>query len=121
MTEIRESGRKRILCGSVIALWLQANPNLSVADVREIIKETSTSFTSAYADGDEKLRCSAFGIINALEGLKYIHANMTSISNVSDSQNDGDARIYTLDGHEVKGNPAPGFYVKGGKKMVILK
>ncbi len=107
----------------VIALWLQANPNLSVADVREIIAHASTPFKSTNpAYEGEELRSSEYGIINALEGLKYIQANMTSISTLSqDDQNDGDARIFTLDGKEVKGIPAPGFYVQGGKKVVITK
>ena len=101
----------------IIALWLQANPNLSVADVREIIKETSTSFNSAYANGDEKLRCSSYGMINALEGLKYINANMTSISNVTDDQQHDDALpAYNLFGQPTKGQ---GFVVKNGRVVFV--
>ena len=101
----------------VIALWLQANPKLSVADVREILRNTSSPIASAYANGDEKLRCSAFGMINALEGLKYIQANMTSISNVSDDQQHDDASpAYNLFGQPTQGQ---GFVVKNGRVVFV--
>lgn len=101
----------------VIALWLQANPNLSTVDVREILRNTSTSFTSSiFAD---KLKSSAFGMINALEGLKYINAHMAGIRNIAqDSQKNADSRIFTLDGREIKGKPSSGIYVQNGKKVV---
>lgn len=102
----------------VIALWLQANPNLSVADVREILRHTSTPFKStnpAYVG--EELRSSEFGIIDALEGLKYIQANMTSISNVSDDQQHDDASpVYNLFGQPTQGQ---GFVVKNGRVVFV--
>lgn len=52
----------------IIALWLQANPKLTTADVRDIIKHT--------ADFDEyctaKPERAGMGKINALRGLEYI-------------------------------------------------
>lgn len=98
----------------IIALWLQANPKLSTADVREILRHSSTRFTSP---NYEELKSSAFGIINALEGLKYINANMTSISNVSDSQQHDDALpAYNLFGQPTKGQ---GFVVKNGRVVFV--
>ena len=100
----------------IIALWLQANPNLSVADVREIIAHTATPFVSPN-EAYDKLRSSRYGIINALEGLKYIKANMTSISNVSDSQQHDDASpVYNLFGQPTQGQ---GFVVKGGRVVFV--
>ncbi len=100
----------------IIALWLQVNPNLSVADVREIIAHTATPFVSPNKDYD-RLRSSEYGIINALEGLKYIHANMTSISNVSDSQShDNGSPVYNLFGQPAKGQ---GFVVKDGHVVFV--
>lgn len=52
----------------IVALWLQADPTLTVADVREIIKKTS--------DYDEFCKAepykSGYGKINAKKGLDYI-------------------------------------------------
>ena len=101
----------------IIALWLQANPTLSVADVLEIIRNTSTSFTSPNTTADEKLRNSVYGMINALEGLKYINAHISSISNVSDGQShDGASPAYNLFGQPTQGQ---GFVVKGGRVVFV--
>lgn len=103
----------------IVALWLQANPNLSVADVRDILDKTSTRFTSSiYKD---EVKSSRFGMINALEGLKYINAHMTDIRTISQDCQNNDSRIFTLDGREIKGKPSTGIYVQNGKKFVILK
>ncbi len=101
----------------IVALWLQANPNLSVADVRDILEKTSTRFTSSIFE--DKLKSSRFGMINALEGLKYINANMTDIRTISQDCQNNDSRIFTLDGREIKGKPASGIYVQNGKKFVV--
>jgi subtilisin family serine protease len=52
----------------IIALWLQANPNLTAEGIKEVFKNTSIhdSFTAA---APQK---SGFGKIDALAGLKYI-------------------------------------------------
>lgn len=102
----------------VIALWLQANPNLSVADIYKVLENSCTPFKSTnFAD---EVKGSRYGLINALEGLKYINAHMTGISNIAqDSQKNADSRIFTLDGREVKGKPSSGIYVQNGKKFVI--
>ena len=100
----------------VIALWLQANPNLSVADVREIIANTSTPFVSPNKDTDP-MKCSAYGVINALEGLKYIRANMTNIKNISDDKSlQNTSTVYNLYGQPANGK---GFMVKDGRVVFI--
>lgn len=53
----------------IIALWLQANPNLSCEDVRAILKETST--TDEYTAGGNAIQWGA-GKINAKNGLLKI-------------------------------------------------
>ena len=52
----------------IIALWLQANPNLTAEGIKDVFKNTSIhdSFTAAAP------RKSGFGKIDALAGLKYI-------------------------------------------------
>ena len=52
----------------VIALWLEANPNLGIDEVKRVISETSTS--DIYTNSN-KNRWGA-GKLNALEGIKYV-------------------------------------------------
>jgi len=84
--DVRKDGKQSLLgvmngtsmaCPNVtgiIALWLQANPNLTLNQVREVIKAT--------ADKDEFTAASparfGAGKINALAGLKYILKNYPS-------------------------------------------
>lgn len=58
----------------IIALWLQANPNLTTADVRETIRETS-AYDSFCHEADDQ---AGMGKINALKGLEYILKKMGS-------------------------------------------
>lgn len=99
----------------IIALWLQADPTLSVRDVRDVIAHSSVPY-----EGKDPVQSSLFGKIDALAGLKYIVNEITGIDNITYPQNfdSTDNRIFTLDGREVKGAPARGFYIKGGKKIV---
>lgn len=62
----------------VCALWLQADPTLTVNDIKEVMKNTSVndSFTQA------KSERSGYGRINALEGIKYI-LEKNSVGNVA--------------------------------------
>lgn len=55
----------------IIALWLQADPTLSVENVREIIAKTSDYDEACAADP----RRAGHGKINALRGLEYILAS----------------------------------------------
>lgn len=102
----------------IIALWLQADPTLSVRDIRSVLEHTSVPYA-----GSDPVQSSLFGKIDALAGLKYIINNMTGIDNITYRQttDTSDMRIFTLDGREVKGTPSPGIYVMGGKKVVYNK
>lgn len=51
-----------------VALWLQANPNLSSADVMDILKETSTR--TAAMGISRWTATDGYGLINVYEGLK---------------------------------------------------
>lgn len=64
----------------IIALWLQANPRLSTADVREIIRQTSendeyTTVAANIPSGD--LRQAGSGKINALAGVQAAYSDAT--------------------------------------------
>lgn len=104
----------------IIALWLQADPTLSVRDVREIIAKTAIPY-----EGDDPVKSSLYGKIDALAGLKYITSEVTGIDCLTYPQTHDafDAlhtpdRIFTLDGRQVKDTTSPGIYVIGGKKIV---
>ncbi|MCH4155782.1 MAG: S8 family peptidase [Muribaculaceae bacterium] len=52
----------------IIALWLQANPNLTPDDIKDVLKNSCKS--DAFVTGNPKK--SGYGKIDALAGLKYI-------------------------------------------------
>ena len=71
-----------------IALWLEANPKLSAADVMDILKESSTKH--ADMEGEDWTPTYGYGLINVYEGLKLAlkKANknpLTAIERVSGS------------------------------------
>lgn len=71
-----------------IALWLEANPELSAADVMDILKESSTKH--ADMEGEDWTPTYGYGLINVYEGLKLAlkKANknpLTAIERVSGS------------------------------------
>ena len=71
-----------------IALWLEANPELSATDVMDILKETSTKH--ADMEGEAWTPTYGYGLINVYEGLKLAlkKANknpLTAIERVSGS------------------------------------
>ena len=56
----------------IVALWLQANPQLSAQDIREVMNHTSIRDT--YVTNGEAKKWGA-GKINALDGIKYVLQN----------------------------------------------
>lgn len=62
----------------IIALWLQANPKLTVDDVRNIIRLTSDYDSHCHAEPDR----AGMGKINAFRGLEYI-LSATGIRNMN--------------------------------------
>ncbi len=68
----------------VMGLWLQADPNLTAADIKEIINETSIN-DSYTAKNPEKWGA---GKIDAAAGLRKILADLASIGSVADNLSD---------------------------------
>ena len=71
-----------------IALWLEANPQLSYTDVLDILKETSTKH--ADMEGEAWTPTYGYGLINVYEGLKLVLKKagkdpLTAIERVSGS------------------------------------
>lgn len=69
-----------------IALWLQANPELTVADIKDVFKKTNIYPAAVEAlpeDSPERLRWGG-GMIQPLAGLKYILGIQSGITSVQD-------------------------------------
>lgn len=64
----------------VLALWLQADPSLTMADVLRIIEATSTRDSHTTASPERF----GYGKVNAAEGLRYILANASTGSIAAD-------------------------------------
>ena len=69
----------------IIALWLQANPNLSVAQVKDII--ASSAIRDRYTIGTHCDQFGPNGKINALEGLMIVLKSIKDLD--GDVNNDG--------------------------------
>lgn len=66
----------------VVALWLEADPNLTVDDIKDIITTTSkTAATNAIGDAADMKRRGA-GNINAAEGVKEVLVRKAGIGSV---------------------------------------
>lgn len=73
----------------IIALWLQANPHLSVADIKEILAQTA--IRDNYTDGIEGFRFGPNGKIDALAGIRYVIHSMGFLP--GDVDNDGKVSV----------------------------
>lgn len=58
----------------IIALWLQANPRLSVAQVKDILARTAIH--DGFTNGSRGVEFGPNGKIDALAGMRYVLANM---------------------------------------------
>lgn len=102
----------------IIALWLQADPTLTLADVKEILANS--------CDNDEFTAKNpirwGYGKINAMKGLDYIQGQVTGISLITSSspKSEGSHYFYTLDGRRLNGQPSQkGIYISNGIKVII--
>lgn len=74
-----------------IALWLQADPELTVADIKEVFRNTNVYPDEVLAlpqDDPERLRWGG-GMIQPLEGLKYVieHKALSGLYDITDGSN----------------------------------
>jgi hypothetical protein len=92
----------------IIALWLQANPTLTLADVKDVLAHS--------CDNDEFTAKNpvrwGYGKINAKKGLDYIQ-QATGISLMEDVRSKMSDVWYTLDGRRMDAKPTQrGLYIK---------
>ena len=76
----------------IIALWLQANPQLSVAQVKQILAQTAVRDNYTLANPD---KFGPNGKIDALAGLQLILKNMQPLL-MGDINCDGDVNIFDV-------------------------
>ena len=101
----------------IIALWLQADPQLTLADVKDILANS--------CDNDEFTAKNpirwGYGKINAMKGLEYIQDQATGISaTLNDKGQMINDAWYTLDGRRLMSKPTQrGLYINKGKKFVV--
>ena len=102
----------------IIALWLQANPSLTLDEVKELISRTSRhdefTATAPIRWGEGK--------IDAAAGVAYLQT-ATGIQDLAGQmQTDKDtAYWYTIDGRRLSGKPtAAGLYING-KRIILVR
>ena len=122
-----------VMCGTsmsspcaagIIALWLEQEPTLSVADVRKLLHSTAT--TDAYTTDPAlipsgNLLQAAHGKINALAGMQQL-VQTTAIAAPlpADSGFSAASAWFTLQGTPLSAPPSlPGIYLYRGKKVWV--
>ena len=104
-----------VVAGS-IALWIQAKPDMTLEDVLDVMSHTS--HTDSYTDADTKGRW-GFGKIDTAAGIRYINNDTKVNPNISDLITTPSSVTYDLQGRRVTHRPAPGLYIRDGRKIVI--
>lgn len=113
-----------------IALWLQANPRLTADDCRKVFAKTCHRYDASLAYPNNRYGYGEIDVAAGLEEVLRMAADGIediSVYPQSPSLNPrpsvlNQQPIYTLDGRFVGTDThhlAPGFYIRGGRKLVI--
>lgn len=117
------------MVSGIVALWMQANPNLTVNDIKEVMRETCVNdeWTTDISKIPSHNRLqSGFGKIDALGGLKHILGITTGIETVAPNGHREatpatmytvDAPVYNMMGQRVD-KSQKGFVIYKGRKYV---
>ena len=100
----------------IIALWLQANPTMTLDDVKDVLRNTSR--TDSYTD-QNTTGLWGYGKIDAARGISYI--TQTDAVSTVQAKGSEDGILYDLQGRSIDRNPAAGIYIYKGKKVVRVK
>ena len=98
-----------------IALWLEANPKLTRAEVKDIVCRSARTdaFTEAKPDNFGK------GKIDAKRGLEMVLNEESGIRDISVGQRSENETMYDLLGRPCRQPRAKGIYICNGKKIII--
>jgi subtilisin family serine protease len=101
----------------IIALWLQADPTLTLDDIKEVLAATSRNdeFTV-----DDPIGW-GYGKIDAAAGIEYIKKATTAVNNIESDEPAVDSDLwFDILGRSYNSKPtAPGIYINSGKKYII--
>ena len=101
----------------IIALWLQADPTLTLDDIKEVLAATSRNdeFTV-----DNPIRW-GYGKIDAAAGIEYIKKATTAVNSIESDEPAVDSNLwFDITGRTYNSRPtAPGIYINSGKKYII--
>ncbi len=98
----------------IVALWLQADPTLTLEGVKAVMRESAVSDDFTAADDTRW----GFGKINAKRGIDYIKSQTEGIRGVR-TVSHADETVYDLQGRPVSSvRMAPGLYIYKGKKIL---
>ncbi|MBR6283752.1 MAG: S8 family serine peptidase [Muribaculaceae bacterium] len=100
----------------IIALWIQADPTLTLGNIKEIIAATSRNdeFTAV-----NPIKW-GYGKIDAAAGIEYINAT-TAINTIPGDKPSTDSNLwFDITGRSYNSKPtAPGIYINNNRKVVI--
>ena len=100
----------------IIALWLQADPTLTLDEIKEVLAATSRNdeFTAA-----SPIRW-GYGKIDAAAGIEYIKRT-TAVNSIKSEEPAVDSNLwFDITGRTYNSKPtAPGIYINSGKKYII--
>ena len=101
----------------IIALWLQADPTLTLDDIKEVLAATSRNdeFTA-----DSPIRW-GYGKIDAAAGIEYIKNATTAVNSIESDEPAVESNLwFDILGRSYNTKPtAPGIYINSGKKYII--
>ena len=101
----------------IITLWLQADPTLTLDDIKEVLAATSRNdeFTV-----DNPIRW-GYGKIDAAAGIEYIKKATTAVNSIESDKPVVDSNLwFDITGRTYNTKPtAPGIYINSGKKYII--
>ena len=97
----------------IVACWLQANPELTIESVKEVLRETSVNDDYTAVNPLQW----GYGKVNAALGIEYI-LSQSAIRGVSENDTPTEGIIYDLQGRQVLA-PTHGIYIKNGYKYVV--
>ena len=100
----------------IIALWLQADPALTLDEIKEVLAATSRNdeFTAA-----SPIKW-GYGKIDAAAGIEYIKRT-TAVNSIKSDEPAVDSNLwFDITGRTYNSKPtAPGIYINSGKKYII--
>ena len=100
----------------IIALWLQADPTLTLDEIKEVLAATSRNdeFTAA-----SPIKW-GYGKIDAAAGIEYIKRT-TAVNSIKSDEPAVDSNLwFDITGRTYNSKPtAPGIYINSGKKYII--